>query len=341
MLTPIKIYREFIAPDLKIFETVVQNRSKRMKENPAWPKWCWLPVELVYALRKNLEKAGKLKYGINIPFGNVDALNAGLIAWGTTKGIYRFDQTLLEELTKTSESDDIPCEQLTRLPEWACFVDLGNNSLEGIELPNSVILFSSIMQDLPLFFAIEIFQKDSKVERINCLTLPISENSIPEYVKKTYESSADEEYSEEWINWKIKDLNSDFGKIKKYLNLALYLSSDEPEITINDKAKKPNKSIEVVNGKIQIPKETRNWDVGIRIGAQLRKLKAEYLENSETTSKSTKGKRPHIRRAHWHIYWVGSKSEKQEIKLNWVMPTLVGGKEIIPTIINVIKEDVT
>lgn len=341
MLSPIKLYREFIAPDLKIIETVVQNRSKRIKENPAWPNWCWLPVELVFALRKNLEKVGKIKYGVNIPFGNIDVLNAGLIAWGMTKGVYRFDQTLLEELTKTSESDDIPCEQLTRLPQWACFVDLGNNSLEGIELPNSVILYNTLMNELPLFFAIEIFQKDSKVERINCLTLPISENSIPEFVRKSFNSSDDDGYSEEWINWKINDLNTEFGKIKKYLNIALYLTSDEPDITVNDKAKKPEKKVEIVNGKVQIPKEVRNWDVGIRVGAQLRKLKKDYLEKSATTSNSTKGKRPHIRRAHWHIYWVGSKSVQQEIKLNWVMPTLVGGKDIIPTIINVVNENVT
>jgi len=130
--------------------------------------------------------------------------------------------------------------------------------------------------------------------------------------------------------------------ISALISLILYLCSVNAEISTSTN---PDKKPQIPNGKRvkkgQIryfpPDRPTVWDVGYRIGAA---LLAHRLAGDQ---KSTKGsKRPHtsprlhIRRAHWHSYWIGSKKKPEERKLmvKWLHPILVGAKseDIVPTI---------
>ena len=79
------------------------------------------------------------------------------------------------------------------------------------------------------------------------------------------------------------------------------------------------------------------WDVGYRIGAA---LSAHRLTGDQKSAKGSKrlhaSPRPHIRRAHWHSYWIGSrkKPKERELVVKWLHPILIGGKsgDIVPTI---------
>lgn len=60
---------------------------------------------------------------------------------------------------------------------------------------------------------------------------------------------------------------------------------------------------------------------GVAIGRQLRAAaKAE-------TGAAHKGPRPHIRRAHWHGYWLGPRAGGQRFELRWLPPIAVALKE--------------
>jgi hypothetical protein len=43
---------------------------------------------------------------------------------------------------------------------------------------------------------------------------------------------------------------------------------------------------------------------------------------------------PHIRRAHWHNYWTGPRSDRhaRTIELHWLSPMLVGAGQVVPTV---------
>ncbi len=63
-------------------------------------------------------------------------------------------------------------------------------------------------------------------------------------------------------------------------------------------------------------------DVGYRIGASIRRFEKEARENRPHQGGTV---RPHMRRAHFHHYWVGSKNDPDErrLELRWVPPVMV------------------
>ena len=72
--------------------------------------------------------------------------------------------------------------------------------------------------------------------------------------------------------------------------------------------------------------------VGYRIGSALRRVYRKYDTPSESSGKFRSSPRPHIRRAHWHSYWIGPKDGERKVILKWLPPVLVGGEQVIPTI---------
>lgn len=73
------------------------------------------------------------------------------------------------------------------------------------------------------------------------------------------------------------------------------------------------------------------WNVGYQLADRLKKAKEvepERLDNSTSEllsadkSLTHASPKPHVRRAHWHGYWVGSKSDKRFV-LKWLHPILV------------------
>lgn len=63
--------------------------------------------------------------------------------------------------------------------------------------------------------------------------------------------------------------------------------------------------------------------VGYRIGSELRSYnRSRSVRGDETGLKI----RPHMRRAHWHHYWIGPMGGERRLVLRWVAPTMVGVK---------------
>ena len=75
----------------------------------------------------------------------------------------------------------------------------------------------------------------------------------------------------------------------------------------------------------------RHWDVGVRQGAALRAsgVSAAVAEaGGGTELPGPRGVRAHLRRAHWHSYWFGSRgSDDRRLIVHWIQPVLVGAAE--------------
>lgn len=77
------------------------------------------------------------------------------------------------------------------------------------------------------------------------------------------------------------------------------------------------------------------FDVGFRIGAQIRAAQAQRGESHAIGSGESPC--PHIRRAHWHTFWAGPRSdpETRVKKLHWLPPILVNVGDVddlVPTV---------
>lgn len=102
------------------------------------------------------------------------------------------------------------------------------------------------------------------------------------------------------------------------------------------------------NERVKIPKEKRpilvskpgatpkkvnirTYNVGFVIGKSFEKQLASGTEYQKSTATGTgRTVRPHVRRAHWHHYWVGEGRTRLEVR--WIEPTFVlpEGKREVP-----------
>ena len=84
-------------------------------------------------------------------------------------------------------------------------------------------------------------------------------------------------------------------------------------------------------------------DVGIRYGVAIRKAKQQDVKIRKVTRTTATNRKPmvsHVRKAHWHTYWIGK--NRTERVLRWIPPTFVSshGKELPITIHDVKGFDV-
>lgn len=121
--------------------------------------------------------------------------------------------------------------------------------------------------------------------------------------------------------------NENFPDIWMFLIQALmYLASKEPDVEENPKTRKTYRKSDKVRDKFS---EIQQWDVGVRYGTKIRKIKKEAgIEEAVSDDdlpisvKTRKSPRPHSRCAHWQHYWTGP--GRTVLELKWIEPTFVG-----------------
>ena len=116
------------------------------------------------------------------------------------------------------------------------------------------------------------------------------------------------------------------SRIRSAVQLVLYLVSQNANI---EEAPAPVKAVRTSPKTAQIKpvpqdkaSQVRDYDVGIRVGAALRKAARSEPHRSEGVSTGTE-KRPHSRRGHWHHYWTGPMDGDRKLVLKWTAPTII------------------
>jgi hypothetical protein len=115
--------------------------------------------------------------------------------------------------------------------------------------------------------------------------------------------------------------------VPSLVSLVLYLCSENAEIResggghrrpAHPEPKKTKKGL-----RLFAPDRPTHWEVGYRLGAALRR---ESTARSADDATGTHARpRPHIRRAHWHSYWLGKSNEPdaRRVVLKWLPPIAV------------------
>ena len=134
------------------------------------------------------------------------------------------------------------------------------------------------------------------------------------------------------------EANAGMPEIKHALRIALllaaYISSEKPDITENEAQKtfyRPSRKLKT--------SAVRKWDVGVRYATEVRRRLLQESDPSQSHGTS-KSPRPHIRKAHWHIYRIGS--GRKETKVLWLAPIEVNcrsekNKTETPAVVRVLK----
>ena len=112
------------------------------------------------------------------------------------------------------------------------------------------------------------------------------------------------------------------------MNVLLYLCSNEPDL---DGAQPqalstsyPHLTATRQGLKFIEPKNVSLINVGKHQGEQLRKAHEVSVLLQRHSGGRGVGKRTHVRRGHYHKYWIGSrKSEVRKFKFHWLSPIVV------------------
>ena len=115
--------------------------------------------------------------------------------------------------------------------------------------------------------------------------------------------------------------------LRRTLQIILYICAENAEIAPNSEQAFITRRTSTIKDRYA---EIRKWDVGFRIGAAIRKYNRRYSpDDPDRTAGTHASPRPHMRRGHWHRYWVGSRSDPDTRKLilKWTPPTIVGTQQ--------------
>ena len=299
-------------------ENVQHFISGRGKDLEDWPSWCFLPIAGWYSIVSLQHKVqGELPLSF-IP--EVGAL-AALGTWRYSQGIYRFDDATFSAIAESKISGNLPSDIFTRLPEWCIYVETHGLKWMGMEVDG---FWAHLEWDVKtrrkeLRFA---FNMDTFVA---CFPVHLGDWTLQEAIDRSFAESKKQSTIH---GYKESDdylpIPARASEIEAFVSILLYLCSDEPEI---DDEREPGASPyrarprKVKSGwRFFAPDKPRVWTVGKEIGKQLRAASVQ-LDGDQTT----RTVKAHIRRAHWHGFWSGPKTEKRIFHYKWLPPILVAG----------------
>ena len=312
-------------------------RADRGDGLPDWPDWCYLPLAAAYAI---VSGGGSNRVPLSLA-GDVGRLGA-LMSWRVTQGIYRFDPALFERLIETPVSGDIPHEILYRLPEWAVYVET-----PGLRY-----------RDSPLYGVFAHLEFDINHQRPELRLLLDAEIALEPFPLHLGPWSLEESIRRMTDVAKVQGLavgaSIPAGElvsearpiIEPILSLLLYLCAENAEIG-DGQARPANPTPKRTKSgpRLFAPDRPTTWDVGVRLGAALRRA----YHASETAGDGTHaGPRPHVRRAHWHGFRSGAMKREdgspiaagdREFKLRWLPPIPVNQDDVsdLPATIRPVK----
>jgi hypothetical protein len=308
---------------LKLSEKVMKDCRK------LFPKQVLFPIELFeqFVIFANKEKYSNIKKSdVRFLLSLESSKLTAAVNWMFSKGVYRLDNDIFKSIISTKINGNIPMDVLLRLPEYCIFFDT-----KGFDWGDKRIIhgffahldYSTIENEFYLRLLIVNDNDFICMPLVLKLDKNITIKQSLEYIVDSALKETDfKKKDKEWLlHYSRQDFYTNF--IQPYISLLLYLCQKEPDID-NDripgispkraeykKTKKGNRLFE--------PKGVKYWNVGVKTG--------DVLRNSyEKAIAEGKKKAPHLRRAHWHGYWLGPRNGDRVFEYRWLSPIYVCGE---------------
>lgn len=290
-----------------------------------WAPWCWAPLAAAYAVASGggelpLERAG-----------DVARLGA-LAAWRVTQGIYRLDETLLDELWASEVDGALPVETLLHLPEWCVYVETPGREYLGRPLHG---YWAHLEEDTETRGVELRLLLDTETGLIGApLHLGRGRGTLAEAAEGTLDTAvanaaaAGQRVEAELLVARGELARAALGELRPLVSVVLYLCTTAEALRAADgrtpsrPAPRPGRRGEPP--RYYPPAQAAVYDAGARLGAALRAARARERSESVGGGASPVG---HVRRAHWHTYVLGPRSGPQVREVRWLPPILVRLRE--------------
>lgn len=314
--TPLKLVKEFGDRYPGAYDLIEEMRAEPSLE---WNKEkCYIPLAATIPIVD--------KYIVEKDLNIGPSALAALSAWRQYKEIYHFDSELAVELyQQADELENIPVAVLEALPYPCIYIELEDDVFQGF--------FVFWEQDFD-------FDVDTQKYELRFLTVGNPDGGLAIYhlhicedgtLKESTERTASrmkrgirmssQKIDDEYLDT-IAELQSQV--VARLLQLVLYVCAENADVVENPEQQKITRKPLAGTRPKDVYREIRKWDVGVKIGKLIRSQK--YYENSGAGNHSGTSKRPHVRRGHYHHFWVGSEKDgTKRLILRWVAPTFVNG----------------
>ncbi|MDO6643818.1 MULTISPECIES: AcrVA2 family anti-CRISPR protein [Acinetobacter] len=281
-------------------------------------------ADKMFLAHKKIQIEQKPIVPIDLPFTLIPEIMAiaDIGTWRYTKGIYKINDDIAPFLLNEDFKGNIPLDRISRLPEWSIYVDCRNLKLStfGRKIVGfwaSINYFpSSLYKGQEILHFTILYEDTFGTDFKTCISLDADNKSIEEdtiKISQWFKQGISDEALAELVMFK-----------NKALQIILYICQDEPDISENGNEildlnfnPKPQR----IKGKNKLfeAKKIRYFDVGEKDGRSIKEALNVYHNSGKTQA-------PHIRRAHWHGFWKGSrKNNAQEFFYKWVAPVIVNG----------------
>ena len=266
---------------------------------------------------------------------------AAAYAWRKTKRIYSFDSDLAAEVVSTDGDLVIPVEILHTMPAPCIYIQTD-------VIPGADGFFATVEYDVETRGEeLRLYMLDNDGDLENACIIHLEQG-------KTLQQGIDQAVKTMRKNISNHEILRVFGgqlpptvvsKIEntrwlsvKAVQLLLYVCAENADIAENPEQARVYQKRQSIG---DFPREIRKWDVGERIGEQIRVIrqqkrdiakddaaiaKDDTVDVADNTSSPRRYKnRPHVRRAHWHHYWTGEGRTK--LVLKWVSTIFVNPED--------------
>lgn len=313
-------------------------RESRGRDLPEWPSWCYLPMAGAYAIVSGGSDE-PISPGRGIDIGAVAALSA----WRETQGLYVYDETLLEALWSTPVDGDLPEQVLQHLPEWCVYIALqAPRSVAGATTHGWYAHLEHDANDGRRELRLLL---DQTLDGGSPALVPIALHlvgdlaaSVQAFVGEArrqleIHQGMTSEQGEALRAHASGELEREIVAVEPLVSVLLYLCSSAGEILARGSGA-PHPRLQAIASRR--PKAPLTWDVGVRLGSALAAAQAQADREGGAAAGSHASPRGHVRRAHWHHYWMGphDDSSRRRLELRWLPPVPVnldlGG--IVPTV---------
>lgn len=331
---PDRLEREMLAKYPDLDERISRSLNA---DGQRWPSWCYLPMTDSYSIVTAAAEERVAMYLMTVSERMADLRKlAAIIPWRVAKPIYRFDPDLAAELMDSADDSRIPGDVLMRLPYPCVFIE----HPPGIDDCDGVFVFLEADERYPksLELRMHYLFGDNKIH-VAVVQYDLSERDRSIFAAKMAVENAksmrklggrtlEDDYTTE-----VEQRVSQIDKYKcGHINMILYLCADDPDLHRSapiPRQRGPRKDVAAYSDVI---------DVGTEQGAIIRRARQVVESHTASAPAGThKSPTPHVRRAHWHLYWMGTGRTTPAIK--WIMPIFVGGGDKpCTTTINIIKE---
>jgi len=325
------------------WKQVDQLRLLRGKTLPFWPDWCFLPMTGAFAI----VEAEASKQGINIlgcagwPLINDVGIIGALAAWRVTQGVYRFDPDIYEAVINTPITGDLPHDVLFNLPEWCVYIETPGFTVAGKQLAGffAYLEYDEKEHHDELRLVVDY---NKEIPSLHSVPIHLGQWPLAEALAKTAQEAA-RNADELGLDYILPEEDQVLADYSPLVSLVLYLCSVNGEIgSDGQRPARPSVKKTKKGPRLFPPMQPKTWDVGVRMGAALRRAAAAASETAVASDELRPGKqrnspRPHFRRAHWQGYWTGPRTSEQKYIVKWIQPLLIGSHDEIPVTIRPVK----